>query len=529
MAGGQKMITSESEKAAMFRFGVIAPLICRKFESKREEGAARTEILSQEIRFPDGAMRKVPERTLRSWVDRYRKFGLDGLYDGLRKDRQSKGRFLTVNEAILKRAEELRRELPERSAKTVIQLLTMEGLPAETVKLRTLQRHLKRVGATRAQIKKTGQIHQRWEQLYANDLWHGDTAHTVWLPDPVNPNKMKRTKLIAFVDDATRVCTHAEFYFDEKLPNLIDTFSKALLKRGKPRRLLLDNAFIFHSTALGTMCAELETELSFCRPRRPQGKGKIERLIRTIKEGFVNEANRGGFTRLEELNQAFQGWLETEYHRQIHSEIGQTPLARWQKDEDKLLAVTPQHIRRALMLRAQRKVQEQTGIVYLDGLEYLCSKDVAGQTVEVRWHVDTVDSIEVWVAGAFKEIARLYERPTAVPYGPVVEAERYPTIDSAKARMTQFRAATSASPQLGPPTDEFVTVDEFTKLVARFLERGLVAQEQERLAEFFKTFAPLRRADVEAGLKKSISVKGTALHLRYYLQYLEQIATKKRK
>src|SRR6185295_6113649 len=233
-----EMITSESEKAAMFRFGVIAPLICRKFENDREKAAVRKEILSQEIRYPDGVMRKVPERTLRSWMERYRKFGLDGLYDGLRKDRKSKGRFLATNEEILKRAEELRRELPERSAKTIVQLMTMEGLPGAAIDIRTLQRHLKRRGATRSQIKKSGQLHQRWEQLYANDLWHGDTAHTVWLPDPTNPNKMKRTKLIVFVDDATRVCTHAEFYFDEKLPSLIDTFSKALLKRGKPRRLL---------------------------------------------------------------------------------------------------------------------------------------------------------------------------------------------------------------------------------------------------------------------------------------------------
>jgi len=45
---------------------------------------------------------------------------------------------------------------------------------------------------------------------------------------------------------------------------------------GKPRQLLLDNAFIFHSTALQVMCAELEIELSFCRPRSPQGKPLIE-------------------------------------------------------------------------------------------------------------------------------------------------------------------------------------------------------------------------------------------------------------
>ena len=522
------MITNEKEKVAMFRYGVIAPLICRQFENKLEESVARSEILSKEIVFPDGVMRKVPGRTLRSWTERYRKFGLDGLFDGLRKERASKGRFRAINPEVVQRAEVLRRELPERSARTILRLLSLEGVQTEAINERTLQRHLKRLGATREQIRKTGQIHQRWEQMYANDLWHGDTAHAVWLPDPTNPNKMKRTKLIIFVDDASRVCTHAEFYFDERLPSLIDTFSKAILKCGKPRRLLLDNAFIFHSTALEVMCAELETELSFCRPRRPQGKGKVERLIRTIKESFVNEANRAGFTSLEDLNKAFYGWLENEYHAVEHSETKQTPLQRWQKDESKIIAVTPEHIRRALMMRTQRKVQEQTGIVYLDGLEYSCSKEVAGKTVEVRWHVDRIDSIEVWLDGHFKEIGRLNERPTTLSYTQIEEQESYPVIESSKVWMGKLVSGGTSAAN-GLRTDEFLSVDEFVKLMARYLERGFAQAELERLATFFRTFAPLRKTEVEGGLRKTISVKGTALHLRYYLENLEKTVSKKRK
>lgn len=522
------MITNEREKVAMFRYGVIAPLICRKFENKLAESAARREILEREILFPDGMMRKVPDRTLRCWVERYRKYGLDGLYDGLRKERKNKGQVRALSPQVLARAEALRRELPERSARAIVELLRLEGLPTEGLQERTLQRHLKRLGTTRTQIRKSGQIHRRWEQIYANDLWHGDTAHAVWLPDPTNPNKMKRTKLIVFVDDASRVCVHAEFYFDERLPSLIDTFSKAVLKRGKPRRLLLDNAFIFHSTALEVMCAELQTELSFCRPRRPQGKGKVERFIRTIKELFVNEANCAGFTSLEQLNEAFQGWLESDYHNRIHSEIGQTPLSRWQRDEAVVLAVTPEHIRRALMLRAQRKVQEQTGMIFLDGLEYECSKEVAGQTVEVRWNVDDTESVEIWSGGQFKEMAWLSKRPTAVPNVAPIEECSYPTIDSAKSRMTHF-AALSGKAEPVRRSDEFLTEDQFGKLVAKYLERGLEPRELERLSEFFRKFAPLRLTDVEKGLKKTVSVKGKALHLRYYLQHLEQVASRGRK
>jgi transposase InsO family protein len=522
------MSANEKEKVAMFRYGVIAPLVCRRLEHRGMKSTVMKEILSKEVVFPDGSVGKIPERTLRHWLTRYNRYGLDGLYDGLRKDRKNKGRFRAIPENVLKRAEELRRELPERSAKVIIELLQLEGISTEGFSERTVQRHLKRLNATRSAIRKTGRLHQRWEQLCANDLWHGDTAHGVWLPDPTNPNNMKRTKLIAFVDDATRVCTHAEFYFDERLPSLIDTFSKALLKRGKPRRLLLDNAFIFHSTTLEVMCAELEIELSFCRPRRPQGKGKIERLIRTFKDSFVKEANLAGFTSLEELNQAFRGWLEKNYHQQIHSEIGPTPLERWDKDADKIAAITPEHIRRALMLRTKRRVQEQTGTIYLDGMEYACSKEVAGQTVEVRWHVDVIESIEVWLDGRYVETAGLSERPTSLPRTPVIEEENYPTIASAKARMDHLRQATGLEP-VGPRSDEFLSNRDFIKLMARILERSFSQLELDKLAAFFTRFAPLRKLDVEAEMKKAVYVKGSALHLRYYLEHLEKVAQRRRK
>ncbi len=521
------MIASEKERVAMFRYGVIAALVCRAMENKHAERAVRRQILQREWIFPDGSMQKVAERTLRYWLGRYRKYGLDGLYDGLRKDRKSKGRYRAIAETVLGRAEELRKEIPERSAKTILELLKAEGIDTSVIAERSLQRHLKLRNATRAKLKGTQKLHERWEQLYANDLWHGDTAHAVWLPDPTNPNKMRRTKLIIFVDDASRVCTHAEFYFDERLPSLIDTFSKAILKRGKPRRLLLDNAYIFHSTTLEVMCAELETELSFCRPRRPQGKGKVERLIKTIKESFVLEANAAGFTNLAELNEAFRGWLG-KYHATKHSEIDETPESRWKKDESKLIAVTPEHLRRALMLRTTRKVQEETGTIYLDGLEYVCSREVAGMTVEVRWHVDYSEWIEIWIDGRYVETARLHKRPSSLPYSVAADDENYQTLASSKAVMEQMRS-NSYEVALRPRADEFLVLEEFVKLMACYLERALSQPELSKLSDFFRSYAPLRRSEIENGMKKAVAVKGNALHLRYYLEHLERVTQRGRK
>ncbi|MBZ1528306.1 DDE-type integrase/transposase/recombinase, partial [Leuconostoc mesenteroides] len=83
-------------------------------------------------------------------------------------------------------------------------------------------------------------------------------------------------------------------------------------------------------------CAKLGVRLVHSTPGRPQGRGKIERFFRTVREQFLVEitgepdvVGRHYVADLAELNRLFTAWVETVYHRSVHSETGQTPLARW--------------------------------------------------------------------------------------------------------------------------------------------------------------------------------------------------------
>src|SRR3982751_5574185 len=98
------MSAGEKEKIAMFRYGVIAALVCRRSENPHEKALLRREILSKEWVYPDGSTRKVAERTLRDWLGKYQRYGLDGLYDGLKKERKNKGRIKAISTDVLKRA-----------------------------------------------------------------------------------------------------------------------------------------------------------------------------------------------------------------------------------------------------------------------------------------------------------------------------------------------------------------------------------------------------------------------------------------
>jgi putative transposase len=44
---------------------------------------------------------------------------------------------------------------------------------------------------------------------------------------------LRKTFLIAFIDDASRLITHAQFFFHDNTTSMVNAFRSALFKRGK--------------------------------------------------------------------------------------------------------------------------------------------------------------------------------------------------------------------------------------------------------------------------------------------------------
>lgn len=523
------MNAEDNEEMALFRYRVILPLLNQGL-SAEDERRIRSKILATEWQFPDKTTGKIKARTLRHWLSKHRKHGFKGLFYGNRQPKKSKGTCRSIATDLLDVARQLREEDPRRSADFILQLMAEgKGLDVSDICLRTLQRQFKRLGLKKGRrVKGTGQ-HERYEQDYTNWLWHGDTAHTFSLPDPLNPSQKKKAKLVIFVDDASRVIVHGEFYFDEKLPSVLDAVGKALLARGKAKRILLDNAKTFRSTTLEVMCAELDIGLSFCRPRRPQGKGKIERLIRSVKESFCNEAeNAPNITTLEELNAAFRGWVER-YENRKHSELdGLTPEQRWRKDEhgvDRTLTET--RIRQAMMLRAMRVVHVSTALVKVGRSEYQVSREHAGKEVQVRWNPERVDQIELWMNGRYVETAPLKERKPHVERDWRLDEQPEDAKGKKNASAGEYCAAlmgakVPAAVKARGKSDLF-KFDDFIELLSNKLGRIMPfeAEELETIATAFKRLAPLDRASTEDKLSQAIEDKGAEQHIRFFMERLE--------
>lgn len=153
------------------------------------------------------------ERTLRRWIASYKKDGFDGL---TRRERNDKGVSKTITPEALVLAEQMRRELPRRSAGLLCELLEREGFK---VARSTLERHLRMKGLSGKQLTQeangTPQT-RRFVRVGRNTLWQSDIKYGPCLPDPKSPKKKFRTYLLVIIDDATRLVVHASFYSDHK-------------------------------------------------------------------------------------------------------------------------------------------------------------------------------------------------------------------------------------------------------------------------------------------------------------------------
>ena len=144
---------------------------------------------------------------------------------------------------------------------------------------------------------------RKFEAELPNDLWQSDVMHG----PKVNVNgKMRKSYLIAILDDHSRLIAHGQFYPSEALPSYLDAFENALAKRGLPRKLYVDNGAAFRSRHLEYISASLGIALIHSKPYTPQGRGKIERYFKTVRAQFL-PCFKG--QTLNELNEAFDCWL----------------------------------------------------------------------------------------------------------------------------------------------------------------------------------------------------------------------------
>ena len=164
--------------------------------------------------------------------------------------------------------------------------------------------------------------------------------------------------LHAILDDASRLIPHAQFYPSQGLDACLDCLRQAVAARGLPVRLYMDNAKMYRGQQLARIAASIGILIVHTPPYQPEGRGKIERYFRSLREQFLANLDPKLTLSLEDLNQRLWTWIDTVYHRSQHSALGTTPLLRWQRDIEHIRQLPPAtDLRRLFFHRVDRLVR----------------------------------------------------------------------------------------------------------------------------------------------------------------------------
>ncbi len=229
-------------------------------------------------------------------------------------------------------------------------------------------------------------------KAHANDMWQVDTLHGPYLHlsrgkdgrlDTSRHKKPVQVFLICFIDDASRVIPHGQFYLADDTENLIHCFQNALYKRGVPKAVYADNGSNYTSKEFGQICTRLGTVLLHTPVRDGAAKGKIERFFRTVRDQFLNR-DLSGVSCPEELNDNFTRWVEDTYHNREHGTLGMKPIDRFGLDLHLTRFLRNSEFNAELFhLEATRKVRTDNTFSF-QTIRYEAPRDLRGKTVTLR-------------------------------------------------------------------------------------------------------------------------------------------------
>jgi transposase InsO family protein len=363
---------------ALFRLSVLGPLASCGELAHGELKPLIQELAEREHDIPGTGRQRIAEKTIEGWYYTYRREGLEGLVPKTRSDFGKSKLSQAVQDAILA----AKRENPCRSLDQLVFFIETTGLVAKgTVPRSSVHRLLQSHGISRPTgAASLPEEYRSYEALYAGDIWYGDVMHG---PRVLVKGRLRKVYLVSLMDDASRLLAHSAFCTGEKALDIEGVLKQAVLKRGLPIKLVVDNGAAYRSKSLQGICARLGIHLIYCRPYAPEGKAKLERWHRTFRQQFITELDLTCIHDLADLNARLWAWIDEIYHKRSHRGLeGITPLARYQQDLPRIRQLG----QRATVLdalfyhRVSRKVRKDGSVSY-DGLRYEVPYELSGLKV----------------------------------------------------------------------------------------------------------------------------------------------------
>jgi len=233
-----------------------------------------------------------------------------------------------------------------------------------------LPRNKDTAGMLKAQQRLESREVRSYEAEYVNGLWHLD-FHQGSLKVLTPEGRWKYPQLLGILDDHSRLACHLQWYLDETTEDLVHGLCQAFLKRRLPRSLMSDNgsAMIADETKHGLLRMGIIHDTTL--PYSPYQNGKQESFWGQVEGRLLAMLDEHPDLTLPFLNEATQAWVEMEYQRTIHSETGQTPLARFLESRDVgRPCPSPDDLRLAFCTESSRIQRRSDGTISLKGTRF---------------------------------------------------------------------------------------------------------------------------------------------------------------
>lgn len=317
---------------------------------------------------------------------------------------------------------------------------TLGRIPSYT----TLCRYMKTCGWLRHRRRPTvdgGPPHEpretrSFEVSHVHALWHLD-FHDGSRKVLTVAGEWKTPRLLGILDDHSRLCCHLQWYLDVTAETLVHGLAQAIQKRGLPRALLTDNGSAMVALEVVEGIERLGILAHTTLPYSPEQNAKQEVFWAQVEGRLIAMLEGHADLTLALLNEATQAWVEQEYQRRRHDEIGTSPLER-ALTATSVVRPSPssEGLRRAFRLETSRAVRRTDGTFTVGGVRF-----------ELPWQYRTLARIKVRIARWDLSSVDLVDPRTGTHLGAVLPLDKSKNADG---RRRVVRTTALAEPPAAP-------------------------------------------------------------------------------
>lgn len=328
---------------ARLRFQIIGPLLASP-PATGELAARLDELTAQTYVHPTtGERMRFARSTIERWLYTARNESKDPIRALERKEHGRAGTHPTIGPALAEAIRSQHASHPRWSYQlhhdNLVAWAKKQPPLGRVPSYTTICRYMKAQGMIRARNRGKPAAREAavflpremrsYEVTHVHGLWHTDghvCSRRVILPN----GNYEKPHLIGVLDDGSRLGCHMQWYLgDERAETVVHCLIQAIQKRGLFRALLSDGGSGFNAAEMTEGLSRLGVIHHTTLPNTPEQNGKQENFWSRVEGRLMAMLEGHEPLTLELLNRATSAWLELEYNREVHSEIGQSPLSRW--------------------------------------------------------------------------------------------------------------------------------------------------------------------------------------------------------